>query len=140
MSERQVTTARRVAWLWLASAAPSACWAGAVGRPAAEDVPELVQDESRVLVAEMAVGRPSAGHALGLEPRMDNDHPDHVAAVARILEACRRHGKVAGLHTADPSFARAAAERGFQLLTVATDHACLVAEATRRLQAFRSGG
>jgi len=86
------------------------------------------------------IGPADLSHALGLEPRMDNDHPDHVAAVARILEACRRHGKVAGLHTADPAFARAAAERGFQLLTVATDHACLVAEATRRLQAFRAGG
>ncbi len=84
------------------------------------------------------IGPADLSFALGLEPRMDNDHPDHVAAVDRILDACRRHGKVAALHTADPVFARAAAERGFQLLTVATDHTCLRAEASRRLQAFRT--
>jgi len=86
------------------------------------------------------VGPADLSYALGLEPRMDNDHPEHVAAVARILEACRRHGKIAGLHTADPDFARRAAERGFQLLTVATDHACLTADARARLAAFRRSG
>ncbi|MEJ2287678.1 MAG: aldolase/citrate lyase family protein [Deinococcales bacterium] len=85
------------------------------------------------------IGPADLSYALGLEPRMDNDHPDHVAAVDRILQACRRHGKVAALHTADPAFARRAAERGFQLVTVATDHSCLRAEASRRLEAFRSG-
>ena len=84
------------------------------------------------------VGPADLSYALGLEPRMDNDHPDHVAAVARILRACRDEGKVAGLHTADPAFARRAAEQGFQLLTVATDHTCLTSEAARRLEAFRA--
>lgn len=83
------------------------------------------------------IGPADLSFALGLEPRMDHDHPDHVAAVASILEACRRHGKVAGLHTADPTFARRAAQQGFQLLTVATDHSCLVAAASERLTAFR---
>ena len=35
------------------------------------------------------VGPADLSYALGLEPRMDNDHPLHVAAVARILRACR---------------------------------------------------
>jgi len=83
------------------------------------------------------IGPADLSYALGLEPRMDNDAPEHVAAVERILEACKRHGKVAGLHTADPAFARRAAERGFQLLTIATDHTALVSEVTRRLTAFR---
>lgn len=86
------------------------------------------------------VGPADLSYALGLEPRMDSGEPEHVAAVARVLEACQRHGKVAGLHTADPAFAAAAAERGFRLLTVATDHACLTAEAKRRLDAFRAAG
>jgi 4-hydroxy-2-oxoheptanedioate aldolase len=84
------------------------------------------------------VGPADLSFALGLEPRMDNEHPDHVAAVTRILQACRNQGKIAGLHTADPAFARRAAERGFQLLTVATDQQCLRSEAARRLEAFRS--
>jgi len=84
------------------------------------------------------VGPADLSYALGLEPRMDSDHPRHVEAVTRILRACRDAGKVAGLHTADPAFARRAAEQGFQFLTVATDHACLRTEAARRLEAFRA--
>ncbi len=83
------------------------------------------------------VGPADLSFALGLPPRLDNDHPDHVRTVAAILEACRRHGKIAGLHTADPDFARAAAGRGFRLLTIATDAACLAAEVRRRLAVFR---
>lgn len=86
------------------------------------------------------VGPADLSYALGLEPRLDNDDPRHVAAVDRILEACRDRAKVAGLHTGDAAFARRAAERGFQLVTVATDHTSLVGEATRRLRAFRGAG
>lgn len=86
------------------------------------------------------VGPADLSLALGLEPRMDNPEPDHVAAVARILDACRAHGKVAGLHTADPAFAAGAAARGFRLVTVATDASCLRDEAGRRLAAFRQAG
>lgn len=106
-------------------------------RGALDDLDAILEVEG---LSGVYVGPADLSYALGLEPRLDNDDPAHVAAVARILEACRRQGKVAGLHTADPAFARAAAERGFQLLTVATDHACLVAEVTRRLGAFRGGG
>lgn len=86
------------------------------------------------------IGPADLSFALGLEPRIDHDHPDHVAAVARILAACRRHGKVAGLHTADPAFARRAASEGFRLLTVATDTTCLTTAADARLAAFRAAG
>ncbi|HKI59002.1 MAG TPA: aldolase/citrate lyase family protein [Trueperaceae bacterium] len=105
-------------------------------RGALDDLDEILAVEG---LSGLYVGPADLAYALGLEPRLDNDHPEHVAAVGRILDACRRHGKVAGLHTADPAFARAAAERGFQLLTVATDHSALVSEVTRRLRAFRDG-
>lgn len=84
------------------------------------------------------VGPSDLGLALGLEPKADQDDPRHIAAVDRILQACRDHDRIAGLHTADPVFARAAAKRGFQLLTVAVDHICLRSEATRRLKVFRA--
>lgn len=89
-------------------------------------------------IAGIYIGPSDLSLALGLEPRMDNPHPEHVAAVDRILQACRAHGKVAGLHTDDPDFAAAAAARGFGLVTVATDARCLRSEADRRLRAFRA--
>ncbi len=85
------------------------------------------------------IGPADLGLALGLEPRQDQTDPLHVAAVARILDACRRHDRIAGMHSADPAFARAAVQRGFQFVTVATDHACLRDEAARRLRSFRDG-
>lgn len=83
------------------------------------------------------IGPADLGLALGLEPRTDQVHPLHVAAVDRVLAACKRAGRIAGLHTNDVAFAREAARRGFQLLTVAIDHSCLRSEAERRLRAFR---
>lgn len=43
-------------------------------------------------------------------------HPQYVAAVERVIEACRRHGKVAGFMVADPRDGQALFEQGFRIL------------------------
>jgi 4-hydroxy-2-oxoheptanedioate aldolase len=82
------------------------------------------------------IGPSDLSYALGLPPRLDNDHPDHLAAVARIVEECRRCGIIVGIHTATPEFARDAVARGANLVTIATDLNCLRAEAARRIAYF----
>lgn len=82
------------------------------------------------------IGPIDLSYALGLPPQPDNPHPEHVAAVSRILEACRRRGLVAGIFSDDPSFGRALAERGAQLVVVGTDARCLTEAASARLRAF----
>jgi 2-dehydro-3-deoxyglucarate aldolase/4-hydroxy-2-oxoheptanedioate aldolase len=44
------------------------------------------------------------------------DHPDFHAAVDKVVEACRRHGKVAGIMAGDVQTGRTWLERGFRAL------------------------
>jgi 4-hydroxy-2-oxoheptanedioate aldolase len=67
------------------------------------------------------VGPSDLSFALGLPPRMDNEDPLHVATVDRILEACKRHGVAAGIHTGGPAFSRRFLDRGFQMVTLTSD-------------------
>jgi 4-hydroxy-2-oxoheptanedioate aldolase len=60
-----------------------------------------------------------------------------VAAVARILDSARRHGVVAGIHTASPAFAARCIEQGFQMVTLTSDAACMGRGAWQELQALR---
>ena len=83
------------------------------------------------------IGPADLSLALGLPPRSDSDEPVHVAAVARILEAARRHGVVPGIHTAGPAFAARCIEQGFQMVTLTSDVTCLGRAAWQDLQALR---
>lgn len=82
------------------------------------------------------IGPSDLSYALGLPPLLDNDHPQHLAVVARIIETCRRHSLIVGIHTAQPEFAQRAFEMGAHMATVATDMQCLREEARRRLACF----
>ncbi len=83
------------------------------------------------------IGPADLSLALDLPPRADSDEPSHVAAVARILEAARRHGVVPGIHTASPAFAARCVKQGFQMVTLTSDVACLGRGAYQDLQALR---
>ena len=49
------------------------------------------------------------------------DHPDFLAAVGKLVEACRRHGKTPGFLVTDTGAARAWLARGFRCLGYGTD-------------------
>jgi 4-hydroxy-2-oxoheptanedioate aldolase len=83
------------------------------------------------------IGPADLSLALGLPPRADSDEPAHVAAVARILEAARRHGVVPGIHTAGAAFAARCVQQGFQMVTLTSDVACLGRGAWQELRALR---
>lgn len=76
--------------------------------------------------ADLALG-------LGLEPDLDKAEPEHVQAVQRIHEACRRAGIISGIQCSGGKTGRAYAERGFGLITIAKDSALLQAGAKREL-------
>ena len=67
------------------------------------------------------IGPTDLALALGLAPVMDNDEPKHVATVNRILEACQRHKKIAGMHTASSKFTQRYLDQGFQMVMLGTD-------------------
>ena len=77
------------------------------------------------------IGPADLSLALGRQQRVDQTDPVMVDALERVLAAAKRHGKVAGLHTGSPDYARAMIDKGFQFVTVATDAAFLENEARR---------
>ncbi len=85
------------------------------------------------------IGPADLSLAIGRSQRVDQTDPVMVEALETILAAARRHGKVAGLHTATPGYAAAMIDKGFQLVTVATDAGFLEAEARRVVAVARSG-
>jgi len=66
--------------------------------------------------------------------------PAHVDAVDEIREACQRHGILPGIHTSGGAQARALAEAGYRMCTLATDVALLRTAARRELAAARGEG
>lgn len=58
---------------------------------------------------------------------------EHRDAIATVLRACRAHGVVPGIHTGGGAPARAHADEGFQMCTLATDAALLRAKAQAEL-------
>jgi 4-hydroxy-2-oxoheptanedioate aldolase len=83
------------------------------------------------------IGPADLSLALGRTQRMDQTDPLLVEALATILAAARRHGKVAGLHTGSSAYARQMIDQGFQFVTVQTDAVYLEAEARRVVHAVK---
>ena len=81
------------------------------------------------------IGPSDLAYALGLKPTGDNAEPEHVAAVAKILAACRRHGVAAGIHTGSVAYANQWLAMGFQMVTLGSDTGFLRRRATEELAA-----
>jgi 4-hydroxy-2-oxoheptanedioate aldolase len=71
------------------------------------------------------IGPTDLALALGLPPVMDNDDPKHVATVNRMLETCKRHKVVAGIHTASSRFTQRYLDQGFQMVMLVADRAAM---------------
>ena len=77
----------------------------------AEGIEKLDEIASTPGLDAIYIGPTDLALALGLPPVMDNDEPKHIATVNRILESCKRHKIVAGIHTAAPSSPSATSTR-----------------------------
>ena len=71
------------------------------------------------------IGPTDLALALGLPPVMDNDEPKHIATVNRILEACKRHNKIAGMHTSSSKFTQRYLDQGFKMVMLGTDRVAM---------------
>jgi 4-hydroxy-2-oxoheptanedioate aldolase len=87
-------------------------------------------------VRAVYVGPSDLAISLGLGPSGNDGHPVFDAALARVVETCRRHGVVPGVHS-DAATADRRRSQGFRMITVAADVTVLaagMAEAVRRAQ------
>lgn len=80
------------------------------------------------------VGPADLALGLGLAPDLDKTEPEHVAAVQSILDACHRHGIVAGIQCASGASGKRYAELGFGLITVGKDTSLLQAAARHEIR------
>ncbi len=105
-------------------------------REALENIDEIAStpglDGIYIGPADLALG-------LGLPPDLDKTEPEHIAAVERICEACKRNNIVAGIQCATGKFGRDYAERGFGLVTIAKDSAILQAGVRKEIQVANGG-
>lgn len=85
------------------------------------------------------VGPADLALSLGLPASLDIVEPAHVEAVAKVKEACKRHGIIAGIHTGSAEVARKHAEAGFDMITAGMDHALLAETARSTLKVARGG-
>ncbi len=67
------------------------------------------------------VGPSDLSLALGGSHGFDKDEPQMLEAYRAVVEACRKHGLTAGIHTATPAFAARMAEFGFRFITLVGD-------------------
>ncbi len=87
------------------------------------------------------IGPNDLGLSLGLGPGgMDSDWPALVEAIDAVLAAARAHGVRAGIHTNSPQYAKRMLDKGFQLVTIASDSRLLAAAASRAVAEVREAG
>ncbi len=84
------------------------------------------------------IGPADLSFALGLEPRGDNPDPTHLATCDKILETAHKHGIKAVMHCASGAFAAGAIKRGFDMVMLTSDLACMIASAKQQLEQFKA--
>ncbi len=85
------------------------------------------------------IGPADLSYALGLPPQADNENPIHLEACNRIRDTAHKNGKKAAMHTASAAFAANSVARGFDLVMLTSDVACLGSAARGQLDDLRAG-
>src|SRR5216110_2719652 len=83
------------------------------------------------------VGPSDLSLTLGCKPRLDQTDAPVVEAQQKIVEACKRHGVVAGIHNGTAAYAVKMMAAGYQFLTLASDARFLAARAADEVAATR---
>ena len=84
------------------------------------------------------IGPADLSFALGLTPRGDNPDPLHLETCNKIREAAHKHGIKAVMHCASADFAAGAVARGFDMVMLTSDLACMVAGAQAQLTELKT--
>jgi 4-hydroxy-2-oxoheptanedioate aldolase len=84
------------------------------------------------------IGPSDLAFAIGMTPRPDNPDPAHMATCDRIRDAAHKHGIKAAMHCASAAFAAGAVNRGFDLVMLTSELACMVAGVRRQLDDLKA--
>jgi 4-hydroxy-2-oxoheptanedioate aldolase len=108
------------------------------------ETPGGVEDLDAILevpgVDAVYVGPSDLALGHGMTPTLDVSDPAHEQLIDRIVEACRAHGVVAGIHCDSVETVRRWHARGYGMFTVGSDAALMRSAATAVVaQAFEGG-
>ena len=92
----------------------------------AEGIEKMEEIVSTPGLDAVYIGPTDLALALGLPPVMDNDEPKHVATVNLILDTCRRHKVVAGIHTTSSKFTQRYLDQGFRMVMLVPDRLAML--------------
>jgi 4-hydroxy-2-oxoheptanedioate aldolase len=81
-------------------------------------------------ISGIYVGPSDMGLSLGMIPILDREEPVILGIYEKLLAACKKHGKFAGLHNGSAPYAARMIKMGFQFATIANDSG-LMARAAR---------
>ena len=84
------------------------------------------------------VGPSDLSLALGCKPRLDQTDPPVVEAQQQIVDACKRHGVIAGIHCASSDYACRMIAAGYRFVTLASDARFLAARAAEEVGHVRN--
>jgi 4-hydroxy-2-oxoheptanedioate aldolase len=85
------------------------------------------------------VGPADLSLALGCKPRLDQTDEPVVEAQKQIVEACKRHNVVAGIHNSTAAYSLKMIEIGYRFVTLASDTRHLAAKAAEEVGLVRKG-
>ena len=85
------------------------------------------------------VGPADLSLALGCKPRLDQTDTPVVEAQQQIVEACKRHNVVAGIHNATAAYSLKMIAAGYRFVTLASDTRHLAMKAAEEVAAVRKG-
>jgi 4-hydroxy-2-oxoheptanedioate aldolase len=105
-------------------------------RQAIENLDEILSVPG---IGGIYIGPSDLAMALGSEPRKGQNDPAVIEAKMTILEACKRHGIPAGIHTNSTDVAIEMIEQGFQLTSLQSDDRFLMSKAKEEVMAVRKG-
>lgn len=83
------------------------------------------------------IGPADLASALGRPPGFDQTDPLVVEAIGQILAKAQAHGVKAGIHNGSPEYARAMVDKGFRLVTIASDARLMASGAADVLRRVR---
>lgn len=101
---------------------------------------KAVEDADAILsvpgIDAVFIGPNDLAASMGLPLGLDNAHPDHVAAVSAIREACERHGVPPGIHCASPEAVNARMAEGFKWIALSSDAGLMSGAAAEQIGAL----
>jgi 4-hydroxy-2-oxoheptanedioate aldolase len=84
------------------------------------------------------VGPSDLSVSLGLLPGYDQTAPEFVSAIERVVECCRRHNVIAGVHAGAPEVAKKRIEQGFRFVQMCDDAGSLARGAASAVAEMRA--